>query len=261
MNAVREGSLLRYCFESFPVEQVIHGVYTRHGGVSVGPFAGLNVGGTVGDDPAHVEANLWLIRCALGISAETVATAHQVHGNRIAVLSSGDGGKVFPETDALISNIPGMTLLLRFADCVPILFCAPRQHAVGLAHAGWQGTLKEIAARTAQAMCLTYGCEADDLYVGLGPAIGPCCFEVGPEITAQVRSASWGCEELISQAKANGKAHLDLWQANTLQLRRIGIQHIELAGLCTRCHRDEFYSHRGENGHTGRFAAVIGLPS
>jgi hypothetical protein len=130
---------------------------------------------------------------------------------------------------------------------------------VGLAHAGWQGTLKGVAAKAAQAMCAAYGCQADELYAGLGPAIGPCCFEVGPEVLEAVRAASWGRDELISRSQADGKAHLDLWRANALQLREVGVQHIEVAGLCTCCHRHEFFSHRGEHGHTGRFAAVIGL--
>ena len=259
MKAVREGAMLRYCFESFPSQGVIHGVYTRRGGTSGGPYASLNVGSTVGDDPAHVQANQQAIHRALGVSAESVVTARQVHGDRVAVASPQDGGEVFPETDALITNAPGLTLMLRFADCVPVFFYAPQRHAVGLAHAGWQGTLKGVAAKAAQAMCAAYGCQADELYAGLGPAIGPCCFEVGPEVLEAVRAASWGRDELISRSQADGKAHLDLWRANALQLREVGVQHIEVAGLCTCCHRHEFFSHRGEHGRTGRFAAVIGL--
>lgn len=174
-------------------------------------------------------------------------------------MSASDGGRVFPETDALISNVPGLVLWLRFADCVPVLLYAPKQGAVGLAHAGWQGTLKGVAAETARAMTVTYGCLPEDLRVGIGPAIGPCCFEVGPEVLEAVRARCAVPEALISQPQANGKAHLDLWLANVQQLQALGVREIEVAGLCTACHTDEFYSHRAEHGRTGRFPALIGL--
>ena len=240
-------------------DRIVHAVFTRRGGVSRGAFASLNVGHTVGDDPSDVEANHEAIYRALQTRAEDVVTAHQVHGDHVAVVSADDGGRVFPQTDALVSNVPGLFLMLRFADCMPILLCAQRQGAVGLAHAGWKGTFEGIAAKTAQAMASAYGCRTDEIYAGLGPAIGPCCFEVGPEVVSSARTLFAAPDDLLSRQHPDGRAYLDLWLANALQLREIGVTHIETSGLCTCCHRDEFYSHRGEGGRTGRFAALIGL--
>lgn len=259
MIRLQRDGVVYYQFETLDGEGLMQGVFTRLGGTSREPFASLNVGHTVGDDPASVEANLGLIYRTLGIEAEAVVTARQVHGDRVAVVAAGDGGRVFPETDALISNVPGLALLLRFADCVPVLLYAPRERAVGLAHAGWQGTVKKIAQKTARAMMQTYGCAPEDLLVGIGPAIGPCCFEAGPEVIEPLRAGHLRAEELLSQVQPDGKAHVDLLQANVQQLAEVGVQRVELAEMCTSCRRHEFYSHRAEGGRTGRFAVVIGL--
>ncbi len=251
-------ALQYYLFESL-ADQVPHGAFTRHGGFSQGAFASLNVGHTVGNDLEHVAANHEAIYRALGTCAGSVVTAHQVHRDHVAVVSPDDGGRVYAETDALISNVPGLFLMLRFADCVPICFYAPRQGAVGLAHAGWRGTLAKIAAKTAQAMMATFRCRPEEIYAGIGPSIGPCCFQVGPEVVEAFRKETDGASALFSHVQQDGRAHLDLWRANSLQLREVGLTSIEVAGLCTFCHRDTFYSHRAEQGHTGRFATVIGL--
>lgn len=257
MILVREGALARYSFESFEGAPLIHGVFTRQGGFSRGVFASLNVGRTVGDDPAAVEANHQAIYRALGISAEAVVTVRQIHSDRVVVVSPGDGGRTLGEADALISNVPGLVLLLRFADCVPVFLYAPREGAVGLVHAGWQGTAKEIAAKAVQAMVSTYGCQPEEILAGIGPAIGPCCFDVGAEVLEAIRGRLWAEEVLTT--RANGKVYMDLWRANALQLQGLGLRQSEHSCLCTACSLEEFYSHRAEKGHTGRFAAVIGL--
>ena len=259
MIRIAEGGLPRYCFESFGGKEVVHGVFARLGGVSSGPFSTLNVGHSVGDDPVCVEANHKAIYRALGVDPGSVATAQQVHGDRVAIVSRQMGGQTVAQTDALISGVPGVVLLMRFADCVPIFLYAPRQGAVGLAHAGWQGTVKRIAPKTARAMISAYGCSPGELYAGLGPAIGPCCFEVGPEVAEAIRGASPSPDSVISRMLPGGKAHVDLWRVNALQLQEIGVTHIEACDLCTCCHRDLFFSYRREGGRTGRFAAAIGL--
>ncbi|MHB0857787.1 MAG: peptidoglycan editing factor PgeF [Anaerolineae bacterium] len=246
-------------FDGFPEKGVAHGVFSRAGGSSVGPFASLNVGRTVGDDPDAVESNLARIYAVLGFGPEQVVTGHQVHGDRVAVVGQGDAGKVLPETDALITNIPGLALLLRFADCVPVLFHDAERGIVGIAHAGWQGTAQRIAAKTALAMVAVYGCRPEALHAAVGPSIGPCCFEVGPEVVDAVRAsvpeAAWSAIE----RQGSPRPHVDLWQANAWQLQEVGVRRIEVAGVCTQCRREEFFSHRGEGGRTGRFAALIGL--
>ena len=258
MIARDHGPLRRYEFTSLG-QGIVHGVYTRLGGHSEGAFASLNVGGHVGDEPDRVAANHTAIYRDLRIDARDVVSARQVHGDRAAAVSTDHGGHVLPETDALISNAPSLFLLLRFADCVPVFLHAPHERAVGMVHAGWQGTLAWIAAKAARAMVETYGCRPDEIRAGLGPAIGPCCFEVGPEVVAAVRESFGASADEILDPREAGKACLDLWRANALQLREVGLTRIETTDLCTCCRRDLFFPHRGENGHTGRFATVIGL--
>lgn len=255
----QQGDVCYYTFESLGDGRLVQGIFTRLGGCSEEAFASLNVSVKVGDDPTRVAANHATIYRTLGIRAEEVVTAQQVHGDRVAVVTAGDGGRTYPETDALISNVPGLALLLRFADCVPILLYAPQQGAIGLVHAGWQGTLLAIAAKAVRAMEAVYGCRPGDIRAGLGPAIGPCCFQVGPEVVAQVRATFDNADRLLSLPQADGKMNWDLWRTNAQQLEDVGVTQIEIAGICTQCHRHEWYSHRGENGHTGRFAAVCGL--
>ena len=263
MIATSHGALRYYRFASFGPD-VPHGALTRHGGHSEPPWDGLNVGGTVGDDPARVAANLADIYAAFGLTADAVTSARQVHGARVAVVGVAERGRAIPDTDALVTVVPGQGLLLRLADCMPVFFYAPRQGAVGLAHAGWRGTVAGVAAHTARAMMTELGCAASDLRVGLGPAIGPCCFEVGPEVVAAFETALADQPEALSQIvtgrRDDGHAYVDLGAANAAQLRALGVEQIEAAGLCTACHLADFYSHRAEHGRTGRSAALIVAP-
>jgi YfiH family protein len=157
-----------------------------------------------------------------------------------------------------------MFLMLRFADCVPILLLDPKRRAIGIVHAGWRGTLAKIAARTVVAMRNAYGSQPRDICAAIGPSIGPCCFEVGPEVVAAAQHAFRHLSKdemagLISRLQPTGQAQLDLWLANTMQLRALGVRHTELAQVCTKCQSEAYYSHRATGGRTGRFAALIGL--
>jgi hypothetical protein len=257
---LQEGALQRYIFASFPRDGLTHGLFNRQGGHSQGPFASLNVGYSVGDEPERVEANHRAIYSALNIEPGDMVSAQQVHGARVTVATAEDGGGTLERTDALISDTPGLMLMMRVADCVPVFFYTAESPAVGLAHAGWRGTLEGVATKTARAMASAFGCRPEKLIVGLGPSIGPCCYEVGPEVVARVREV-YGAQAdgLLSPATGEGKAYFDLWHANALQLRNTGVEQIETAGICTCCRCDEFYSHRSEGGRTGRLAALAGL--
>lgn len=259
-----DGTPPYHAFPTLDCEGVRHGVFGRAGGTSRGYCESLNVGHTVGDDPVHLETNHARIYTRLGAQPESVVAGRQVHGNRVAVVSRADGGRVLDATDALISNVPGVHLMLRFADCVPILLLAPEERAIGIAHAGWRGTLQKVAGQAVVAMERAYGCRADQIRAAIGPSIGPCCFEVGPKVVEEARRAFGDSPQketrrLVSREQANGKAHLDLWLANALQLRELGVRSIETAQVCTMCHADAYFSHRATGGRTGRFAALIGL--
>ncbi|HHX42612.1 MAG TPA: peptidoglycan editing factor PgeF [Chloroflexi bacterium] len=258
MLRVEQDGLVWYTLASYAGLPVVHGAFTRLGGVSREPFASLNVGGHVGDDPAAVAANHRAIYAALGVDPARVVSARQVHGDRVARVGDADVGRTLEATDALITDAPDVLLVLRFADCVPVWLYDPQHHAIGLAHAGWQGTARCIAAKTVCAMGETFGSRPEDIRAGIGPAIGPCCYEVGTDVIEALRAAIVDAEGLLQQRTPH-TAHLDLWRANAVQLSAVGVTHIEVAGLCTACHVDAFYSHRREAGRTGRFAVVAGL--
>lgn len=259
MRREENNGLLYYRFHSLAAYgEVVHGVFTRLGGTSRPPYHWLNVGKSVGDDQKAVDANYGLICRTLGIHRGDIATAYQVHSANVAVVGPGDRGRVARQTDALVTNRPGVFLMLRFADCVPIAFYDPVQRAIGLAHAGWKGTLGKAAQKTVEAMMEAYGSRPADLIACIGPSIGPCCYQIGGNVAKLVNEVFPYQPQLLHQQE-DGSRHLDLWAANWLQLAALGVHQIEVSGLCTACHNDEFFSHRADNGCTGRFAVVVGL--
>jgi YfiH family protein len=171
---------------------------------------------------------------------------------------AADGRRSFPNTDGLVTATPRSALLLRFADCQPILLYDPVHHALGLIHAGWRGVAQGIARRAVEAMRDGFGSRPQELIVGLGPAIGPCCYIVGHNVAAAMGYAlpDWD-QALVLDGEDQWR--LDLSAANAQQLAAEGVRQIEHSNLCTACNLDEFYSHRGENGQTGRFAVVAYL--
>lgn len=257
MTAI-QGMLPLYRFENLGAG-CIHAITTRLGGFSEGPFASLNVGHTVGDDAAHVEANHKAIYATLGLDAGRVVSGHQVHGERVALVAARHAGQVLPATDGLVTDTPGLTLMLRFADCVPLLFWDPERRVAGIAHAGWRGTVARIAAKTARTMIDVFGCSARSIRAAIGPSIGPCCFEVGPEVVEQIRAAFGQAAGNMIRAGRGDRSFVDLWRANAWQLENLGLERIETAQVCTCCHKDSFFSHRGDGGRTGRFAGLIGI--
>lgn len=238
--------------------EIINAVFTRLGGVSRPPFSSLNVGHQVGDDPAAVEANHRLILQTLGLSRSEVVTAHQVHGNSVAIVGMEHARSVIPTTDALITRTPGVTLMLRFADCLPIVLWDPVQQAIALAHAGWRGTAANAAQRIASMMVEEFGSDPTQMIAGLGPAIGPCCYQIGAEVANPLKASLQNWERAIKVTEGSTYC-LDLWEANRQQLVEAGVRRIEISHVCTSCHTDEFFSHRAEKGRTGRFAAVAGI--
>jgi len=235
-----------------------HAIFTRHGGVSQPPWNTLNVGRAVGDSPTAVEENHRRICAEMDIRREDIVTAYQVGGAHVGLVDASHRGQVTPATDALITTTPGVPLMLRFADCLPILLYDPARRALGLVHAGWRGTVARVAQQAVQVMVATFGSRPEDLIAGIGPGIGPCCYRVGDDVMSAIRAAFPQGNGLLTR-QPDGSHHLDLWAANAWQLREMGVRIVEVAGLCTACHTDEFFSHRGERGRTGRFAVVAVL--
>ena len=251
-----------YKFESLAGEALVQVVFTRHGGVSQAPWASLNLGGTVGDNPVDVQENRRLAFQSIELSQERMYDVWQVHSDKVVITDKPRPAiQEHLKADAILTNRPGLALFMRFADCVPIFLFDPVQKAVGLVHAGWRGTVNQIAGRAVRTMQQIYGTRPQDVLAGIGPSIGPHHYEVGKEVIEQVQQ-SFGSDAagLLQTSSTNGHGvKLDLWSANHLVLERSGVRQVELSGICTACHLDDWYSHRGEAGRTGRFGAVIQL--
>lgn len=252
------GSLRIYEFETLTCPGLVHAVFTRQGGVSPSPWRSLNVGGTVGDDRERVIENRRRAFAAVGRELASLHDVWQVHSSEVFLAEQPRGDGPLVQADAMVTASAEVTLFMRFADCVPILLFDPEKRAVGMAHAGWLGTVRRIAAMTVQAMGREFGTRAEDLRAAIGPSIGPDHYPVGEEVVEQVRQA-FGAEAHRHLRLADGRASFDLWSANRAILEEVGVGSIEAAEVCTACHPEDWYSHRGEQGRTGRFGGLIAL--
>lgn len=244
---------------------VQHGVFSRRGGVSEAPWASLNVGGLSGDSPERVQENRRRTFQALGLSLDSLYDVWQVHSQEVVRSDAPrPPDQSHLKADAILTDRAEVTLFMRFADCVPVLLYDPGKKVCGMVHAGWMGTVSKIAAYAVQAMHDQYGSDPQDIRAVIGPSIGQHHYEVGADVTARVRAAfGVDASELLQTLPGmeDGKALLDLWAANRLVLEECGVQQVEIAGICTACHLEDWYSHRGEAGRTGRFGAIIRLPA
>lgn len=226
----------------------VHGFSTRRGGVSSPPWDSLDCSPSTGDDPAAVEENLRLLAAAAGLRRSALRGALQVHGERVHWVEEEDRPGV--EADALASSIPGLVPAIKTADCVPILLADEATGLVAAVHAGWRGTDRTVVVRAVEAL-VEAGAEASRLLAAIGPAIGPCCYEVSQEIVDRFVARE-------GPAVARGR-HLDLQATNRLQLLRAGLHkaHVEVLARCTSCEPDLFFSHRRDVGRTGRHLSFI----
>ena len=263
-----ENNLWHGKFSTFPEDLITHAVSTRVDGVSKKPFNGLNLALHVGDEAANVIANRKKFVQSLGFKLSDIVTPNQVHGEKIFRVDENYRGcgcqnyaDSIPETDALITDTPELPLMLCFADCVPIFFVDAKNYAVGLAHGGWRGTMKKIAAKTLLKMSDEFGTRPEDCLIGIAPSIGPCCYEVGGEILTKCAEAfPANVDELL--IRRDGKIFLDLWRATVIQLREIGVpeENIDVANECTYCNSNWYFSYRAATSNqTGRIAALIAL--
>ena len=257
-------------FSTFPEDIVQHAVSTRLGGVSKAPFDSLNLALHVGDNPQDVLQNRRHFAAALDLNAEDIVTPNQVHGDRILRVDGTHKGcgalsydNAIKETDALITNTPDLPLMLCFADCVPVLFVDVDNAAIGIAHAGWKGTMSKIAAKTLMAMTDEFGTNPQTCLAGIAPSIGACCYEVGENVVDACKKAFPNHDDLI--INRNGRLYADLWKANFIQLLEAGMNedNIDVARECTCCKSSWYFSYRAakSEGKTGRIAALISLKS
>ena len=240
-----------------------HGFSTRQGGTSEPPFDALNLGGKWGDDAATVQENRRRFLRAAGVGVPCYVT-RQVHGATVARVRSGDNPAAVAriEADALITDVPGVTLGVFVADCIPALVADPRTGAVAAIHAGWRGTVAGVLPAAVGALVRVFGSRPADLRVALGPAIGPCCFEVGAEVVHAVRGLLGADADpvvLPSPRGAADKWHVDLKATNRVLLERAGVdpEGIESGPECTHCDGTRFFSYRRDGSATGQLMGVI----
>lgn len=262
---------------SFPVLSGIpfirHGFSTRLGGVSKGIFESMNLGSESSvyqDEPDNIRTNYERIADAIGVDPHSIVVSKQVHKTNIRHVTEADLGKGlyiprdYDEIDGLITNRPGITLVTKYADCVPLFFVDTKNKAIGLTHSGWRGTVSKIGKLTVEELQRQYGSEPEDIIAVIGPSICSDCYEVGAEVAQAFRDAfsenGYNMNTILRE-KDNGKYQLNLWEANRGILKEAGLreEHIHVSGVCTSCHSDWLFSHRKTSGKRGSLAAFLAI--
>jgi len=230
-----------------------------------------NVALHVGDDPRSVIANREAVTSSLDWPFAAFTCAEQVHGNDVYVVTAEDAGrgrdsreKAIPNADAMVTNEPDVLLAMFYADCVPLYFYDPVTGAIGLAHAGWKGTVSEIAVKTVEKMGAVYGSRPENIRAAIGPSIGDCCYEVDESVLIHVRPLlDFSMEEVVKPNESGDRAQLNLKHLNRQLMIKAGIMpsRIEMSSWCTSCHTDLLFSHRREKGKTGRMMSWLGKKS
>ena len=259
MAFVTKDGLKYYVFDIFDRNKLVHGIFTRHGGVSQSYYHSLNLGGNNGDPRENVIENRSRLFNVIGKEVESLFDVWQVHSSEIVSTNSPrplDAEHL--KADSILTNVPGITLFMRFGDCVPILLHDPVKNVISLIHAGWPGTVLKIVKHTVEKMRLNYGCNPANIVAGIGPSIGPDHYEIRQDVSAKFEE-SFGVDSDFILEKREKKIYLNLWKANSLLLEQSGVKNIQISGICTACNVGDWFSHRAEKGKTGRFGAVISL--
>lgn len=245
---------------------ISHFITTREGGVSRGHYAALNPSEYSGDDAEAVRRNRLLIAEAIGIIPEKLLTPYQVHGDEVRVidalfssLTSEKQRAYLQGVDALVTAIPGFCVAVATADCVPILLYAADRKVVAAVHAGWRGTVQRIVEKTVRCMTDQFACDPACIKAGIAPSIGKDAFEVGEEVVEAFKKAGMDLSRIMERHVETGKAHIDLWEANRIQLLEAGLSasQVEVAGICTYTHFEDFFSARRLGIESGRILSGI----
>ena len=239
---------------------VPHGFTTREGGVSKGIFSSMNIAMHRGESNENVIQNYNILAERIGFDVKNLVLTRQIHSDIVRVVTKSDAcgldHHAYPECDALITNDAGCALVVFTADCTPILLWDSVTGAVGAVHAGWRGTVSDIAGKTVSAMVSEFGCDPKNIRAAIGPNIGFCCFETDRDVPdAVIAQFGENAEKFI--VESNGKFHVDLKAVNALALRRVGVESIEISDECTMCQPQRFWSHRITGNNRGSQGAII----
>ena len=238
-------------------QPVRHGFSTRLGGVSPAPWDSLNLGISRGDSDENVWENYRRFCAAVGVAPESTVFTQQTHSENIRQVTDQDAGKGllhprdYTDVDALITDCPGLSLVVFSADCGTILLFDPVHRAIGAVHAGWRGTAAGIAAKTALKMHDAFGTEPADLLCALGPSIGPCCFETDGDVPAAKADPF--------MTRRGKKWHIDLKGINAHWLQSLGVTSIDVCPHCTACRQELYWSHRKVGNARGAQIALLAL--
>jgi YfiH family protein len=234
---------------------LVHGVTQRAGGVSVGPYASLNLGRSTGDEPAAVDENARRLRARLG-GPRALRFPHQVHGARVETLE-GPGETPWGPADAAVTAEPGLGVGVLGADCPVVLVVDPVRRALGVVHSGWRGTVAGVLPATIRRLGERYGSRPSDLRVGIGPGISAARFEVGPEVAHAVREGPPAWASALAAGRAD-RFHLDLGEVLWRQALACGVPpaSIDRMAHCTYDDEERCFSHRRDGPRTGRHALV-----
>ena len=241
-----------------------HAFFTRFGGVSEGPFASLNFGSNLGDEPAHVRENYRRAAALMGAGVDDCAVTKQVHGNVVRIVTAADKhvcmSPVPYEADGIVTAERGLPLFCFTADCVPALLLDPENRVAGAVHCGWRSSVADIL-RVAIEQMERLGARRESLRAALGPAIGACCFETDDDVPEAVSRCLGGDTAGLFVRRPDGKTLVDLRGANRRRLLQLGLseEHIDLSDECTVCSHDKYWSHRYTKGKRGSQAACIVL--
>lgn len=241
-----------------------HCFTTRFGGVSTDYLSSMNIGTHRGDEWENVLKNYDILGSAVGFDPKSLVLTHQTHTDIVVAVGDAQrgAGLFAPELsdcDGLVTNTPGMGLVVFSADCTPIIAFDPVTGAVGAAHAGWRGTAAGIAQKLIEAMVREFGAEPKNIHAAIGPNIRQCCFQTDWDVPQAMLDALG--EEARPYIEAHGeKYYVNLTAINTIFLRRAGVENIDCSTDCTCCQPDRFWSHRQMGGHRGSQGAIIVCP-
>jgi len=263
MQMKRSGRI-QYIATDFPGPDCsVQGFTTRHEGVSRPPYNSLNLGTNTLDPPHNVEGNRSLLARAFDINQEALVTVRQVHGSDILVIDEPNEDYshfLSLESDAIITNQPGVMIGICVADCAPILLMDPEKRVIAAVHAGWQGTASKLVSKTVAGLKNLFECDPAALQVAIGPSIGKCCYEVDAPVKQAFakNDIPW---DAFAERSSEGKWRLDLAAANRELLISAGVPAaaIQISDMCVSCHRELFFSYRRDSGDTGRQMGFIML--
>jgi YfiH family protein len=264
MYTINENQDFKYVtfpsFEKF--NDIIHCFTTREGGVSEGPFESMNIGLSTGDNDENVKRNIEIMAERLGINVYDIVETNQTHTNNVVYVTEEHKGRVFGETDlkdvdGIYTDRKNVALMSFHADCTPIFYYDPVKKVIALAHAGWRGTLLNIAGNMVSALVRDFNSNPQDIIVAIGPSLGMCCFEVDDDVAQMFLNENEEFKRFMEIRKP--KYHFNLWELNKYLLMKEGIkeENIEVSGVCTKCNNHLFFSHRGQGGKRGLMAGIL----